>query len=340
MLQSRHAPKVSALTPRTSSKVFHLLRGLSFAGLMMGLGFLLATAQEPNQDDVIRVRTDLVTVPTMVVDAKGRRVAGMKEDDFLIKDDGKTVRLEHFSNGADRVALVFLLDASGSANDYLTKQRETALALFERFGPGSQIAVLRFSEKAQTAVPFTRDITKARRGFEFPSGTERHTAIFDSVATAIRMLEQRKVDPTERRIIILTSDGLDTASTTKAATVINSARADGITLYVIHFPLFAPTEGRLAVRPTAKGFRDLAEKTGGRYFMAGDIKSALEPNAHYDLAPVFKAIEEDLASQYLLGFYPDAAVSDVRVHRIAVELKKKPRGYRLKTLRETYSLNR
>ena len=166
---------------------------------MIGLGALVGMAQEPNQDDVIRVRTDLVTVPTMVVDAKGRRVAGLKQDDFLIKDDGKSVRLDHFSNGSDRVALVFLLDASGSASDYLTKQRETALALFARFGPGSQIAVLRFSEKAQTAVPFTRDITKARRGFEFPSGTERHTAIFDSVAMAIQIFEQRKVDPTERR---------------------------------------------------------------------------------------------------------------------------------------------
>jgi Ca-activated chloride channel family protein len=295
-------------------------------------------AQEPNQDDIIRVSTDLVTVPTMVVDNNGRRVAGLKEDDFLVKDDGKNVRLEHFSSGSDRVAVVFLLDASGSASDYLTKQREAALALFARFGPGSQVAVLRFSEKAQTAVPFTSDISKVRPGFEFPSGTERHTAIFDSVSTALQMLEQRKPDPTERRIIILTSDGLDTASTTKPATVINKAQADDITIYVIHFPLFAPSDGHLTVRPTAKGFHDLAEKTGGRYFLAGDVKSALDPNARYDLAPVFKAIEDDLASQYLLGFYPDKTNSEAQVHRIAVELKKKTRGYRVKTLRDSYSL--
>ena len=307
---------------------------------MMGLGAIPSKAQEPGQDDVIRVRTDLVTVPIMVFDAMGRRVAGLKETDFLIRDDSKSRRPDHFSNGSDRVALVFLLDASGSASNYLTKQRETALAIFARFGPGSQIAVLRFSERAQTPVPFTGDIANARRGFDFPSTTERHTAIFDSVATAIQLLNQRKADPAERRIIILTSDGLDTASTTRAATVINNAREDDITIYVIHFPLFAPSDGRLTVRPTAKGFRDLAEKTGGRYFMAGDIKSALEPGAPYDLAPVFKAIEDDLASQYLLGFYPDAAQSNTRQHRIAVELRGKPRGYRLKILRDSYSLNR
>jgi hypothetical protein len=120
--------------------------------------------------------------------------------------------------------------------------------------------------------------------------------------------------------------------------VIDNARANDITLYAIHFPLFAPRDGHLVMRSTAKGFRDLAEKTGGRYFLAGDIKFALDPNARYDLTPVFKAIEEDLASQYLLGFYPGNGGSDSQLHRIDVELKKNIRGYQIRTLREGYRL--
>ena len=337
MPPSCHALTRSATSSRLHLQLFHYLPGL-VAAVMLNMVSLAVLAQEPNAGDVIRVRTDLVAVPTMVFDAKGRRVAGLKQEDFLIRDDGKSVRLDHFSNGSDRVALVFLLDASGSSRDYLVKQREAALALFARFGPGSQIAILRFGEKAEIAVPFTNDIAMARSGFEFPSVAGRRTAIFDSVAMAIRLFEQRKHDPTERRIIVLTSDGLDTASTIKATRVIDTARANDITLYTIHFPLFAPREGHLAMRSTAKGFRDLAEKTGGRYFLAGDINFALDPNARYDLTPVFKAIEEDLASQYLLGFYPDNASSDPRLHRIDVELKKKVGGYHIKTLREGYRL--
>ena len=340
MLQSCHALSRSAPSFRADSELFQHLSALLLAALMLALGPLTGIAQEPSPEDVIRVTTDLVTVPTMVVDTKGRRVAGLVQDDFLVRDDERAVRLDHFSNGADRVALVFLLDASGSARDYLAKQREAALALFARFGPGSQLAILRFSDQVKIAVPFTSDIASARSGFEFPAVSGRRTAIFDSVGMAIRLFEHRKNDPTERRIIILTSDGLDTASTTTATRIIDSARADDITLYVMHFPLFAPLDGRLAVRPTAKGFRDLADKTGGRYFMAGDVKSALDPYARYDLAPLFKAIEEDLASQYLLGFYPTAGGSDLHLHRIAVELKKKTRGYRVKALRESYSLRR
>ena len=129
---------------------------------------LRLSADAQDQDDVIRVRTDLVTVPVVVLDSRGNRVSGLKAEDFQIRDDGRIVKLEHFSTGTAHVALAFLLDASGSAQEYVARQREAALALFTRFGPGSEVAVLRFTEKAQVAVPFTTDIDRARSGFGLP----------------------------------------------------------------------------------------------------------------------------------------------------------------------------
>lgn len=316
-----------------SQVVVFFVAGLLVTGLLRP-----CMAQEPGDGDVIRVRTDLVTVPTIVADSKGRRVFGLAQADFTVQVDGRNVKLDHFSTGTDRVVLAFLLDASGSARDYLTKQREAALALFSRFGTGSQIAVVRFSDKVDLAVPFTDDIANARSGFDFPAVVGRHTAIFDSAVKTIQMFAQRKNDPTERHIIILTSDGLDTASTTKASDVIRRAQAAGISLYVIHFPLFVPTNGHLGIRPTAKGFRELADKTGGSYFIAGDVKSALDPNAQYDLSSVFKSIEEDLASQYLLGFYPTAESIDGRWHQISVGLGHRKRAYDVRAFRDGYSL--
>ena len=97
----------------------------------------------------------------------------------------------------------------------------------------------------------------------------------------------------ERRIVILISDGLDNSSRTSADSVIDAAIARRVSFYVIHLPLFEPRDGRLAVRRPSKGFRDLAEKTGGKYFLVGDAKSALQPQAN-DLTPIFQAIEEVL----------------------------------------------
>ena len=69
---------------------------------------------------------------------------------------------------------------------------------------------------------------------------------------------------------MLISDGLDTISRTSADSVINAALEQRVSFYVIHLPLFEPIDGRLAVRRPSKGFRELAEKTGGKYFLVGD----------------------------------------------------------------------
>ena len=89
---------------------------------------------------------------------------------------------------------------------------------------------------------------------------------------------------------------------------------------MIHLALFEPRDGRLVPRPATKGFRELAEQTGGKYFMLGDASDALNPRASYNLAPVFKAIEEDLQGQYILGFYPMESARDGRFHQIDVTL--------------------
>lgn len=306
--------------------------------LLLCVAFI-GKAQE-NEEEVVRVRTDLVTVPAIVKDAKGRRVFGLQQPDFTLKSDNKTVKVDFFSTGTAHVALAFLLDASGSARDYLSRQRDTALSLFARFGPGSRVAVLRFDDRLEIAAPFTTSIGLASKGFKFPAGANRRTAILDAAMGALRVFDESTSLASERRIIILTSDGLDTASETRASEVIRTAHAQGISFYVIHFPIFSPRDGRLLPRPPVKGFRDLAEKTGGRYFMAGTAKDALVPSASYDLTPIFKAIEEDLAGQYLLGFYPADEFRDGRLHRLRLDVNSRTDGkLKVSVLREGFVLS-
>ena len=138
----------------------------------------------------------------------------------------------------------------------------------------------------------------------------------------------------ERRIVILISDGLDNASRTKPGAVIDAALNNHVSFYVIHLPLFEPRDGRLAVRAPAKGFRDLAEKTGGKYFLAGDVKSALAPVKDIDLTAIFQAIEEDLKSQYLLGFYLGEGANDGQQHRFSLGV---PSGLQYQVGRLGYS---
>jgi Ca-activated chloride channel family protein len=282
-------------------------------------------AQEPTCDDeeVVKVNTDLLVYPIRIRDKRRPPASSLTERDLTLKDDDHVTAGLYLYPGADRVALVFALDESGSLREIVSQQREAALGLFGRFGERSSVAVIRFAEQPSLVAPFGRDTATAGEAFRFPVKANQHTAIFDAAAAAVRAFETLPRFRSERRIVILISDGLDNASTSKATAAIKAALEKQISFYVIHLPLFAPRDGHLAVRPPTKGFRDLAEKTGGKYFLVGDASAALslpENRSSNDLAPIFQAIEDDLRSQYLLGFYADEASRDGRNHRFKVSL--------------------
>jgi Ca-activated chloride channel family protein len=321
---------------------------LVFAAFVLQLLFsdLNCSAQEPaptpsEDEEVISVRTDLVVVPVFVTDSRGRRVSGLTQSDFQVRDNGRPVETSYFAAGADSVALLFLLDASGSTRETITQQRETALALFSHFGARSHIAVMQFRERAELTQDFTRDLRAARKAFQIASLPDRRTAIFDAARDAVRAFGTKGRSAAERRIVVLVSDGLDTASTSAPASVIAEANALGVSFYVIHLPLYAPLDGRLAARKPSKGFRELAEKTGGQLFVVGDARSSLDPRAEHDLSPIFRAIAEDLQSQYVLGYHAGAVAIEPGAHRIEVRLSSpRDRKLRVRQLRETYEPKR
>lgn len=277
-------------------------------------------AQEPAlDDDVVRVNTELLLFPIRIRD-KRKAARQLSQTDLVLKDKDHVTTGLYFYPGADRVALVFALDQSGSLRQIISQQRQAALALFERFGERSRVAVIRFAESASLVAPFGRDSNTALDAFDFVGRVNEQTAIFDAAAAAISVFDPLPRVRSERRIVVLISDGLDNASRTKPGVVIDAALNKLVSFYVIHLPLFEPRDGRLAVRSPAKGFRDLAKETGGKYFLAQDARLALAPQKEVDLTPIFKAIEDDLKSQYLLGFYLGEMANDGRKHRFSLGL--------------------
>ena len=140
--------------------------------LTVSIGLLLfssfAQAQEKEPVEVISVRTDLVAIPITITDSRGRRISDLKQQDFVLTDDGRPARIEYFASGAERIALAFVLDDSGSLRDQTARQHDAALGLFSRFGPASSVAVIRFGQTAKLLVPFNSETSKARAAFSVP----------------------------------------------------------------------------------------------------------------------------------------------------------------------------
>ncbi|HKO42117.1 MAG TPA: VWA domain-containing protein [Pyrinomonadaceae bacterium] len=309
---------------------FNSGRGL-FALLCLAIVCVTSLATAPiaygqeaqTDDDVLRVNTELLIFPIRVRNRSKLPVETLAENELTLADKDKVTSGLYLRHGVDRVALIFALDQSGSTQQIITQQREAALGLLNRFGAQSQIAIIRFTAKPKLAVEFGRDLSAARDGFNFPAAENQRTALFDAADLAVKSFQVLPRVRSERRIVVLISDGLDNASQRKADEVIKAAIKDRISFYVIHIPLFTPSDGRLIVRPPSSGFRDLAEKTGGMYFLARDARSALAPETNIDLAPMFKAIEDDLRSQFLLGFYLSEAANDGRRHEFSLTMPDK-----------------
>jgi Ca-activated chloride channel family protein len=265
--------------------------------------------------------------PIRLKDKNRPAVTDFSEKDLSLRDpDGVSSGL-YFSAGVDRVALVFALDESGSLREIIAQQQDAAISLFSRFSERSSVAIIRFSETSVVAANFSSDPKEAKAAFRFPAAHNKHTAIFDAAAKAISTFETLPRVRGERRIVILISDGLDTFSRVKPSEVIKLAVENQVSFYVIHLPLFEPRDDRLAVRTPTKGFRDLAEKTGGSYFLVGNSKSALSQDKNQDLAPIFAAIEEDLRSQYVIGFYVAEGARKGGTHRVSIGLTRSGLSY-------------
>jgi len=336
---------VPAITPKSASRAFIPANlGLSQPIVVFLICSLLTPslfgqasvlAQEPvsQDEEVVRVNTDLLLYPIRIRDKRGKVAATLTERDLTLTDKDQVTTGLYFYPGADRLALVFALDQSGSLREIISRQRDAALALFGRFSERSRVAVIRFAEAPSLVAPFGRDANAMREAFNFPAGINRRTAIFNAAASAVDAFEALPRVRSERRIVVLISDGLDNASSVKLGPIIEAAFENHVSFYVIHLPLFEPRDGRLAVRTPSKGFRELAEKTGGKYFLVGDAKSALAPQHSPDLTQIFQAIEDDLKSQYLLGFYLGETANDGRKHRFSLSV---PPGFEYQ-VRQGYS---
>jgi len=306
-------------------------RGRSLRRVLVGLlcGLLVAFLTQPptafaqegeTDDEILRVTTDLLVFPIRVRNKDKQPVDSLTESDLTLTDKDKVTSGLYLRRGIDRVALIFALDQSGSTREIISQQRDAAVGLLSKFGERSQIAIIRFASAPSLVVEFGKDISAAREAFNFPAAQNQPTAIFDAATVAITSFNVLPRVRAERRIVILISDGLDNASRTKASSVIETAIANRVSFYVIHIPLFTPGDGRLIVRRPASGFRELAEKTGGKYFLARDARSALAPQANIGLAPIFQAIEDDLKSQFLLGFYLNESSNDGRRHQFSLTM--------------------
>ena len=254
----------------------------------------------------IKMDTDLVVIDVTATDKFGNYIRDLRADEIQVFEDGQPRNINFF-NMTDvaelsrPLAVVFALDLSGSLRpDEMDTLRHAALKFTELMKGDSVFAAMTFNHKVKIAQDFTSDPEKISRAFEKMDRFEGSTRIYDALDRAITLLNKqapriRKGRPV-RRVIVVITDGFDSASIIDRREVISRANDAGVTIYSVTLPSFAlsPTDSSSRVITPLDASR-IVTATGGQDFSADSR----------DFTPIFKALAEEIRASYALAYYPD-----------------------------------
>jgi Ca-activated chloride channel homolog len=276
---------------------------------MISVSALLAlTASLAAQSQTIKVSTDSVAVYVTVTDTDKRLVPDLLLEDFEILDNGKPVNISVFENKPVPITTVVMIDTSGSITASLGLVKDGAEQFLLRLLPDDKAQVGEFSDKIKFhpgSFIDDRDrliyLLKHELDFGYP------TRLYDAVDLSIEQL----LPVAGRKVVIVFTDGDDTASKLGVGKVMDRAREKDVMVYAVGLQ----TEyfnGQQRVRSSPdRGLKKLAEDTGGGYF---ELKKTA------DLGETFTRVAQELHSQYVLGFSPETA--DGKIHKLEVRVKK------------------
>ena len=309
---------------------FLLLTAAAF-GPLLWWSWPAAAQEEPAQegDAVISVDVEIVNVLATVRDKKGRLVNNLTKDDFILEEDGKRQTIKYFSQESDLpLTIGLLVDTSVSQQRLIYDERRAGAQFFSQ--------VLRHKKDLAFLISFDvdsellQDLTESQRllqdGLEKlevqggggglhpgpvpSSGRQPGTVLFDAVYLASNEMMKGQVG---RKAIVLISDGVDYGSRVRQQDAIEAAHRADVVLYGVRY-----YDRGFYYRAGGFGgggsLKKLSRETGGNTF---DV-SRKRP-----LQKIFDQIQQELRSQYSIGYTPQRDSNEPGRRRIKLRTRQK-----------------
>ena len=288
-----------------------------------------AASDEVGEGDVLRIDTNLVTVPVSVMDRQGKFISDLHREQFHVFENGVEQKIVHFEPTDSPFTVALLLDTSGSTFFHLWEIKEAAIAFAKQLRPQDRVIVVTFDRLVMLLTEATNDLNVVTEVIQRDAITGFSTRLYDAVDLVI----QRRLNKMQgRKAIVLFTDGVDTASyqATYKSTLRTVDELD-VLIYPVQYDTIdfinatldekalntltdrasASPQPKPAQRSTSPEYKladqylqQLADKTGARLYQAND---------RTQLAAAFSKIAGELRCQYSLGYYPpDTIQTDER----------------------------
>ncbi|HVG31080.1 MAG TPA: VWA domain-containing protein, partial [Pyrinomonadaceae bacterium] len=260
-----------------------------------------------DENDVVRVESNIVLIPASVVDSRGRAITDLKAEDFELKVDGELKPIGDVSRAETPVNIAFLFDNSASLSAAREFEKQAAVRFFQSVvRPIDRAAVYSISTMPTLSQGLTNDVNRLVRTIQNFGKPDGATALFDALTQAadyMRPLAGRKV-------LVLVSDGTDTVSDATFEDAINRALLAECQVYVVQTRQVE--DPSLHDTVSEQRMYKISEQTGGAVFIPRSIE---------ELDAVFSQISLDLSQQYLLSYSPQDERKDKFFRFITLRVK-------------------
>jgi Ca-activated chloride channel family protein len=231
----------------------------------------------------------------------------LTREDFALAEDGRPQRIAVFERQTELpLNLTLAIDTSGSVSKDMAVEAEAA----RRFARAllrsqDQMSLLQFATDVRELVPFTNKVSQIEHGLGQMRG-DSATALYDAICLGSERLGGNQ----GRKVLVVISDGDDTANTATYAQALEQALRNEAMIYsIIDVPIVASAGRDLGGE---HALITLAEQTGGKSFYVSDG----------GLDKALARVSEDLRTQYLLAYYPKNQEPGKAFHRIQVTIPK------------------
>lgn len=273
---------------------------------------------EINENDVIKISTDLVTLHVRVIDRNNHPINNIAKDEFKIYEDGVPQPIFSFTQEEVPVIYGLAVDTSGSLRTQLNQVIDAAKIIINSNKRGDETFLERFidSEKIETLQEFTPNKDSLLDAVDNLYVEGGQTAVIDGVYLAAEHVAEYKKggdDDRRRRALIVVTDGEDRASYYNEIQLFQRLREEDVQIFVIGFVNELDADKgfiRKSSREKAVTLLNkIASETGGRAFF---------PQSLAELPKVASEIVHDLRTQYVVSYDPTNKAHDGTFRAIKV----------------------
>ena len=242
----------------------------------------LAQDQQPrDQDEPIRLKTDLVTVTASVTGANAGPIKSLKAGDFAIYENGVKQKISHFAATEEPFTLLLLLDISGSTRAEIALIKRAARNFLGELRFDDRVGVIVFSSEVEMIAEFSdprAQLASAIDGIAVVEGEDGHrfttktgTSFYDALYLAVEESPLKEVEG--RKAIVCMSDGVDSTSKMKFVDIAPLAEKSGASLYFLELNTEEATLQGLLKPRSDPGFVNFSKSQIDRYYADHDPES-------------------------------------------------------------------